>query len=492
MYNHERVTYGSEKNMDSSVEDPQERADDECARKKPCSTKFTCLLALPLCVFLIGLAISIAIHANNDDDDKSSDELDEDDASFAAKDNGWVPVYEPAGEGSGMDVTCGFEQDAYHRVGAMPCEALADFTLGQEEVPQCLTTEEEDVDLCKAQCCQLEGACFGVEYQASSGACRLFLRNKKETLVRYAFESEIDTSEDLTLAWTTEDSDSDLDASDLHLEELYREVNELRAALAKENEALRDLKKEYEDLETKMTTVVTERAAAVEALNLCKAESLQKSSELEKKMVACTTQLEAREDALCAETVRRESAQLQDRAAALQKQSAALQKQNQDLQTDLSKAKQELAMVRVQADKEIAVCKKSLQVCNGHLAQSEATVAKKTKEKAVLEQALAGAMKERDACQREVAETKRNYLVCSAEFKKQAKDKEAWVRKYWAVQGQLYKCSEEAEALKQQIEINGGTSATPAPSATPAATTTPAPSATPAPTVEYEETVLSA
>merc|ERR1719336_2848480 len=285
-------------------------------------------------------------------------------------------------------------------------------------------------------------------------------------LVRHAIESETETSADLTLAWTTEDSD--LEESDLHVEELYREVNELRAALAKESEELRDLKKEYSDLETKMTAVVTERAAAVEALNLCKAESLQKSSELEKKMVACTTQLEAREDALCAETVQRESAKLQDQAAALQKQSAALQKQNQDLQSDLTKAKQELAMARVQADKEIAVCKKSLQVCNGRLAQSEATVAKKTKEKAVLEQALAGAMKERDACQGEVAQTKRNYLVCSAELKKQAKDKDAWVRKYWTVQGQLYKCSEEAEALKKLIEINeGGSSATAAPSATP-------------------------
>merc|ERR1719336_2716229 len=151
-------------------------------------------------------------------------------------------------------------------------------------------------------------------------------------LVRHAIESETDTSADLTLAWTTEDSD--LEESDLHMEELYREVNELRAALAKESEALRDLKKEYDDLETKMTAVVTERATAVEALNLCKAESLEKSSELEKKMVACTTQLEAREDALCAETVQRES--------------AALQKQNEDLQTDLTKAKQELAMARAQ------------------------------------------------------------------------------------------------------------------------------------------------
>merc|ERR1719336_3477912 len=147
-------------------------------------------------------------------------------------------------------------------------------------------------------------------------------------LVRHAIESETDTSADLTLAWTTEDSD--LEESDLHLEELYREVNELRAALAKESEALRDLKKEYVDLETKMTAVVTERAEAVEALNRCEAESTEKYSELEKKMVACTTQLEAREDALCAETVRRESAELQD-------QSAALLKQNQDLQTDLTK-----------------------------------------------------------------------------------------------------------------------------------------------------------
>merc|ERR1719336_273898 len=129
-------------------------------------------------------------------------------------------------------------------------------------------------------------------------------------LVRHAIESETDTSADLTLAWTTEDSD--LEESDLHLEELYREVNELRAALAKESEALRDLKIEYADLETKMTTVVTERAEAVEALNLCKAESMEKYSELEKKMVACTTQLEAREDALCTETVHRETAELQD------------------------------------------------------------------------------------------------------------------------------------------------------------------------------------
>lgn len=484
MYNHERVTYGSDKSV-VSIEDPQERAEVKPERKKPFSNRCICLASLPLVVFLIGLAIYLAIHNSKGDD--SSDDSSNSDVS---KDNGMVPVYEPKEDGSDTDANCGFELDQYHRVGEMPCEALADFTPGQEALPQCLETLQEELESCQAKCCELEDSCFGVEHHAVSRTCRMFMRSKEETLIRHAYESGVENNADLILSWKI--MDAELADTDLHLEDLYREVTELRAALAKEREAaeernveLRDLKKEFDDLENKMTTVAKERSQVVAELNEYKNEAMKEYSELENKMTICASQLEAREDMLCKSAIERELAKFEERLykselVPCKNQLSAFQKQNDELEAQLKK--KQLELIKAQIDKAKALEEKEKKLSatrqmyteyKERLAASEALVAKLTKEKATLEKTLALTMSERAACLDEVVELKHGNQACAKLMKEKDKALMAEQKKFWATLGKLEMCQKDAETLRKQIETNDS-------------------SPTSAPTTEYEDSVLSA